>query len=148
MSEDFEDIEIRVRVRVDPNSPEAAVLKYLNSKKTLFPKSDMVLISLISYWLPFACQIGECHKSIISCLYRLNLHQEYLKNMLPTSVIPDEEDESQEVFQSVKPLPVNPLKARHKQASKQYFTAIESQDISDSDSDETEWINPLKPQSF
>ncbi len=129
----LEDIELRIKVRVDSNSAEAAVLRYLNSKNTLYPKIDMVLISLISYWLPMTSQSEEeRQKSIHSCLYRLTLHQQYLQDIMST----DEEDESEKQH-------IKPFKAKGEKTD--YFIAIEeSKNISNSNSDASTWVNPLK----
>ena len=66
----------------------------------MYPKIDMVLISLISYWLPVACQSEEeRRKSIRSCLYRLALHQQYLESIMST-----DEYEKEPENQYIKPL--------------------------------------------
>ncbi|GAX38993.1 hypothetical protein [Nodularia sp. NIES-3585] len=84
----LENLEFRLRTRVQQESPEAILLSYLNSKDTLYPAKDMVMIALTSYWLPLAYQaVGKGNKQklephIRSCIYRLKLHQQYLQEML------------------------------------------------------------------
>lgn len=82
------DIEFRLRVRVERDSPEAVILNYLNSKQTLYPPKDMAMIALLSYWLPLAYRDqGLAAKEnlvwvIRDSIYRLKLHLQYLQEML------------------------------------------------------------------
>jgi hypothetical protein len=74
----FSDVEFRLRSRVKTDSPEAMLFKYLNSRNTLYPAKDMVIIAISSYWLPLAYQAEEqpvdLEPHIRACLYRLQLH--------------------------------------------------------------------------
>lgn len=135
----LEDIELRIKVRVDSNSADAIVLKYLNSKDTIYPKTDMVLIPLISYWLPVACKSEEeRNKNIKFCLYRLTLHQHLLQNIMSTDDEDENESESESEKQHVEPL------AKKKSKSDYFATIEESKNISDSNSDASKWVNPLR----
>ena len=82
----FSDVEFRLRSRVKADSPEAMVIKYLNSRNTLYPAKDMVIIAISSYWLPLAYQAEEqpvdLEQHIRGCLYRLQLHSSYLMGLL------------------------------------------------------------------
>ncbi|MEJ6486124.1 hypothetical protein N0Y54_33515 [Nostoc punctiforme UO1] len=82
----FSDVEFRLRSRVKADSPEAMLFKYLNSRNTLYPAKDMVIIAISSYWLPLAYQAQEqpvdLEPHIRACLYRLQLHSSYLMGLL------------------------------------------------------------------
>ncbi|UKP01034.1 hypothetical protein [Nostoc sp. UHCC 0870] len=82
----FEDVEFRLRSRVKSNSPEAMLIRYLNSRNTLYPARDMVMIAISSYWLPLAYQAEDqpidLEPHIRACLYRLELHSSYLMGLL------------------------------------------------------------------
>ncbi|MBD2303399.1 hypothetical protein H6G80_33645 [Nostoc sp. FACHB-87] len=83
----LQDVEFRLRARVDTSSYEAMLIKYLNSKNTLYPAKDMVMIAITSYWLPLAYQTmqqksPDLEQQIRACIYRLQLHQEYLLGLL------------------------------------------------------------------
>ncbi|MHC5917641.1 MAG: hypothetical protein ACYTXE_43210 [Nostoc sp.] len=82
----FSDVEFRLRSRVKTDSPEAMLFKYLNSRNTLYPAKDMVMIAISSYWLPLAYQAQEqpvdIEPHIRACLYRLQLHSSYLMGLL------------------------------------------------------------------
>ncbi|MEH2072109.1 MAG: hypothetical protein V7K47_28825, partial [Nostoc sp.] len=82
----FSDVEFRLRSRVKADSKEAVVIKYLNSKNTLYPAKDMAMIAISSYWLPLAYQAVDqsvnLEQHIRACLYRLQLHSSYLMGLL------------------------------------------------------------------
>lgn len=82
----FSDVEFRLRSRVKTDSSEAMLFKYLNSRNTLYPAKDMVIIAISSYWLPLAYQAQEqpvdLEPHIRACLYRLQLHSSYLMGLL------------------------------------------------------------------
>jgi hypothetical protein len=147
----LEDIEFRLRVRVESDSPEAIILKYLNSRQTLYPSRDMAMIALISYWLPIACrdegmQPKESFSRVIqNSTYRLKLHLQYLQQMLG----------EEEVLEDV-------VSSKVKTPSSQSRTPLENpvaDCISDwepnGDSPNSQgaltkpqpWFNPLKPSS-
>ena len=80
------DVEFRLRSRVKADSSEAVVIKYLNSRNTLYPAKDMAMIAISSYWLPLAYQAVDqsvnLEPHIRACLYRLQLHSSYLMGLL------------------------------------------------------------------
>jgi hypothetical protein len=146
----LEDIEFRLRLRVESDSPEAIILKYLNSRQTLYPSRDMAMIALISYWLPIACrdegmQPKESFSRVIqNSTYRLKLHLQYLQQMLGDEVLEDV------------------VSSKVKMPSSQPGTPLEytvAERISDSEPDGDSpnsqgaltkpqpWFNPLKPSS-
>ena len=146
----LEDIEFRLRLRVESDSPEAIILKYLNSRQTLYPSRDMAMIALISYWLPIACrdegmQPKESFSRVIqNSTYRLKLHLQYLQQMLGDEVLEDV------------------VSSKIKMPSSQSGTPLENtvaERISDSETDGDSpnsqgaltkpqpWFNPLKPSS-
>ena len=146
----LEDIEFRLRLRVESDSPEAIILKYLNSRQTLYPSRDMAMIALMSYWLPIACrdegmQPKESFSRVIqNSTYRLKLHLQYLQQMLGDEVLEDV------------------VSSKVKTPSSQSRTPLEStvaECISDSEPNGDNpnsqealtkpqpWFNPLKPSS-
>ena len=146
----LEDIEFRLRLRVESDSPEAIILKYLNSRQTLYPSRDMAMIALISYWLPIACrdegmQPKESFSRVIqNSTYRLKLHLQYLQQMLGDEVLEDV------------------VSSKVKMPSSQSGTPLENtvaERISDFEPDGDSpnsqgtltkpqpWFNPLKPSS-
>ncbi|MEH1850922.1 hypothetical protein [Nostoc sp.] len=80
------DVEFRLRSRVKADSSEAVLIKYLNSRDTLYPARDMAMIAISSYWLPLAYQAVDqsvnLEPHIRGCLYRLQLHSSYLMGLL------------------------------------------------------------------
>lgn len=80
------DVEFRLRSRVKADSSEAVLIKYLNSRNTLYPARDMAMIAISSYWLPLAYQAVDqsvdLEPHIRACLYRLQLHSSYLMGLL------------------------------------------------------------------
>lgn len=80
------DVEFRFRSRVKADSSEAVLIKYLNSRNTLYPARDMAMIAISSYWLPLAYQAVDqsvdLEPHIRACLYRLQLHSSYLMGLL------------------------------------------------------------------
>ncbi len=80
------DVEFRFRSRVKADSSEAVLIKYLNSRDTLYPAKDMAMIAISSYWLPLAYQAVDqsvdLEPHIRACLYRLQLHSSYLMGLL------------------------------------------------------------------
>ncbi len=147
----LEDIEFRLRVRVDSNSPEAIVLNYLNSKQTLYPAKDMAMIALMSFWLPLAYRDDLQEKENIgrvirNSIYRLKLHLPYLQQMLGEEVEPEKEVRLFEAGQQKSQLEIqtHTVTADDDSSSKPET----SQAISETDSAEPrEWFNPLKSGS-
>lgn len=89
-----EDREIRIRLRVDLGSQELKLADYLNSKDTLYPPKDMVMIALTAYWLPLAekYKSGIMDEDLIkSSIYRLRLHQEYLEGLIKNKNVKESE---------------------------------------------------------
>ncbi|MFN6572026.1 hypothetical protein [Dendronalium sp. ChiSLP03b] len=92
------DLEFRLRSRTLKGSPEEIVMSYLNSKKTLYPAKDMVMIAILSYWLPLAYQVvdevvkEDLESYIRDSIYRLKLHQQYLRRMLGEEMTTEEEN--------------------------------------------------------
>jgi hypothetical protein len=147
----LEDIEFRLRVRVDSNSPEAIVLNYLNSKQTLYPAKDMAMIALMSFWLPLAYrdddsqEKGNIGRVIRNSIYRLKLHLPYLQQMLGEEVEQEKEVPLFEVGQQKSQLEIQTHTVTADDSSSKPET---SQTISEIDSAEPrEWFNPLKSGS-
>ncbi len=142
----LEDTEFRVRARVEPNSPEAIVLNYLNSRQTLYPSKDMALIALMSYWLPLAYRDDEMrsqeslNRVIRNSIYRLKLHLQYLQQMLGDEGLIEEVVS----FEAKPPI---------KQAKMSLEKAITDGDVdlisngNSSMNESEEWVNPLKPNA-
>ncbi|MBD2531897.1 hypothetical protein H6G97_20835 [Nostoc flagelliforme FACHB-838] len=156
----LENFEFRLRTRVQQESPEAILLSYLNSKDTIYPPKDMVMIALMSYWLPLAYQAaGKGTKdnldyNIRSCIYRLKLHQQYLQEML------GEEPADLEVGLIESQSPTSPVNKPSEIQPQQQALFIQADDnLLDVPSpvendlsvkqqpEPQEWFNPLKPRS-
>ncbi len=142
----LEDTEFRVRARVEPNSPEAIVLNYLNSRQTLYPSKDMALIALMSYWLPLAYRDDEMrsqeslNRVIRNSIYRLKLHLQYLHQMLG--------DEG--LIEEVVSVEAKPPIKQAKMSLEQAITEGNADPTSNSNSsrhESEEWVNPLKPSA-
>lgn len=144
----LEDIEFRLRVRVDANSPEASILNYLNSKQTLYPPRDMAMIALMSYWLPLAyeadsLQTKKTERAIRASIYRLKLHLQDLQQMLGEEV-----EEIEEVAlkgeKLANRLEIQPQTVRANDDSNK--SEIEHTKAAES-TENSEWFNPLKSNS-
>lgn len=144
------DMEFRLRMRVEPNSPQALVLNYLNSKQTPYPSKDMAMIALTSYWLPLACQnegmqSSDFNRTIRNSIYRLKLHVQYLQQML------GEEVGLEEMVLLEPKVAALPLETPLEEATTQRNSAPSLNGNSpESQSDATEgegWFNPLKSNS-
>lgn len=151
----LEDFEFRLRARTDTNSSEAMLIKYLNSRDTLYPARDMVMIALKSYWLPLACQsVGEenldLEQLVRSCLYRLQLHQQYLLELLGESLVL-EKAAAKTVSTSI-PMTATDETHNRSNAGLVNITIPEpsmppQQPNLDSQQRQTEWLNPFKTSS-
>ncbi|OYD90431.1 hypothetical protein CDG77_17295 [Nostoc sp. 'Peltigera membranacea cyanobiont' 213] len=114
----FSDVEFRLRSRVKADSSEAMVIKYLNSRNTLYPARDMAMIAISSYWLPLAYQAMDqsvdLEPHIRGCLYRLQLHSSYLMGLLgeipsqgtPMIAVASNQSQPLQLIQS-SPLPIS-----------------------------------------
>lgn len=114
----FSDVEFRLRSRVKADSSEAVVIKYLNSRNTLYPAKDMAMIAISSYWLPLAYQAVnqsvDLEQHIRGCLYRLQLHSSYLMGLLgeipsqgmPMIAVASNQSQPLQLIQS-SPLPIS-----------------------------------------
>lgn len=112
------DVEFRLRSRVKTDSSEAVVIKYLNSRDTLYPARDMAMIAISSYWLPLAYQAVDqsvnLEPHIRACLYRLQLHSSYLMGLLgeipsqgtPMIAVASNQSQPLQLIQS-SPLPIS-----------------------------------------
>jgi hypothetical protein len=112
------DVEFRFRSRVKADSSEAVLIKYLNSRNTLYPARDMAMIAISSYWLPLAYQAVDqsvdLEPHIRACLYRLQLHSSYLMGLLgeipsnntPMIAVASNQSQSLQIIQS-SPLPIS-----------------------------------------
>lgn len=112
------DVEFRLRSRVKADSSEAVLIKYLNSRNTLYPARDMAMIAISSYWLPLAYQAVDqsvdLEPHIRACLYRLQLHSSYLMGLLgeipsnntPMIAVASNQSQSLQLIQS-SPLPIS-----------------------------------------
>lgn len=112
------DVEFRFRSRVKADSSEAVLIKYLNSRNTLYPARDMAMIAISSYWLPLAYQAVDqsvdLEPHIRACLYRLQLHSSYLMGLLgeipsnntPMIAVASNQSQSLQLIQS-SPLPIS-----------------------------------------
>lgn len=151
----MEDIEFRLRVRVDSNSPEAILLNYLNSKQTLYPAKDMAMIALMSFWLPLAYRDDNLQaqenigRVIRDSIYRLKLHLPYLEQMLGEEV---EQEKQMALFEAK----VGRQQKSRSETQTQTVTANDDSSSkpeidnpkSEADSAEPrEWFNPLKSGS-
>lgn len=112
------DVEFRFRSRVKADSSEAVLIKYLNSRNTLYPARDMAMIAISSYWLPLAYQAVDqsvdLEPHIRACLYRLQLHSSYLMGLLgeipsnntPMIAVASNQSQPLQLIQS-SPLPIS-----------------------------------------
>ncbi len=150
----MEDIEFRLRVRVDSNSPEAILLNYLNSKQTLYPAKDMAMIALMSFWLPLAYRDddsqahGNIGRVIRDSIYRLKLHLPYLEQMLGEEV---EQEKQMALFEveagrqkSRLEIPTQTVTAEDDSDSQ---TEIDNPKSEADSTKPREWFNPLKSGS-
>ena len=144
----LEDIEFRLRLRVESDSPEAIILKYLNSRQTLYPSKDMAMIALISYWLPIACrdegiQPKESFSRVIqNSTYRLKLHLQYLQQMLGEEVVVEQRASLEpKVTSSQLETPRENAVAQRNSDHNPNGNSPASQSAS---TEKEEWFNPLK----
>ena len=146
----LEDIEFRLRLRVESDSPEAIILKYLNSRQTLYPSKDMAMIALISYWLPIACrdegmQPKESFSRVIqNSTYRLKLHLQYLQQMLGDEVLEDVVSSKVKMPSSQSGTPLKNTVAESISDSEPNGDSPNSQGAL---TKPQPWFNPLKPSS-
>ncbi|MHC5739951.1 hypothetical protein [Nostoc sp.] len=143
----FSDVEFRLRSRVKADSSEAVVIKYLNSKNTLYPARDMAMIAISSYWLPLAYQAMDqsvdLEQHIRACLYRLQLHSSYLMGLLgeipsqgtPMIAVASNQSQPLQLIQS-SPLPIS--RTLVKEALQIARTPVPEELES-----ETDWLNPF-----
>lgn len=145
----LEDIELfRVRVRVGSDSPEAIVMNYLNSKQTLYPARDMVMLALITYWLPIAYRDSNLgakenlERLIRDSIYRLQLHLQYLHQMLGEETL-EEAALSVDIESPESQLVIKPqlLKAQEDTSSKPEANIAE---LEITVPQKKEWFNPMK----
>ncbi|AVH68100.1 hypothetical protein [Nostoc sp. 'Peltigera membranacea cyanobiont' N6] len=143
----FSDVEFRLRSRVKADSSEAMVIKYLNSKNTLYPAKDMAMIAISSYWLPLAYQAVDqsvnLEPHIRACLYRLQLHSSYLMGLLgeipsqgtPMIAVASNQSQPLQLIQS-SPLPIS--RTSVKEPLQTARTPVPEELES-----ETDWLNPF-----
>lgn len=143
----FSDVEFRLRSRVKADSKEAVVIKYLNSRDTLYPAKDMAMIAISSYWLPLAYQAVnqsvDLEPHIRACLYRLQLHSSYLMELLgeipsqgtPMIAVASNQSQPLQLIQS-SPLPISRTSAKEPLQIAKTPTPEESES-------ETDWLNPF-----
>ncbi len=80
----YEQIDFRFRCQVGTTSLHAALLQYLQSKQTAFPREQMILWSLSAFWHPLACKwLGksteaELKQKARNAIYELQQHINYL----------------------------------------------------------------------
>lgn len=149
----LEDIEFRLRMRVDSNSPEAIILNYLNSKQTLYPAKDMAMIALMSFWLPLAYRDDDSQEKenigrvIRDSIYRLKLHLPYLQQMLEEELEQEKEValfEAGRQQQNRLEIPPRTVTADDHSISKPEIDNAKSEaELTQS----REWFNPLKSGS-
>jgi hypothetical protein len=156
----LEDFEFRLRTRTRKESSEAIILSYLNSKDTLYPPKDMVMIALMSYWLPLAYQsLGKgakenLNQNIRACIYRLKLHLQYLQEMLSSE--PGDQQASLSVASTNFPQPSQLNNTAENQQCQPQVTKAqdsfldltsleENEKPVETPSEKQEWFNPLKP---
>ena len=147
-----EDIEFRLRVRVNSDSPEAIILNYLNSKQTLYPARDMAMIALMSYWLPLAYEANglqareKIGRVIRASIYRLKLHLQDLQQMLGEEVEPGKEVALFEAKQPASRLDIQsrPITADDSPSDKSEIGHAKSEGAL---TESHEWFNPLKSSS-
>ncbi|ODH00702.1 hypothetical protein A4S05_32145 [Nostoc sp. KVJ20] len=143
----FSDVEFRLRSRVKADSSEAVVIKYLNSRNTLYPAKDMAMIAISSYWLPLAYQAVnqsvDLEPHIRACLYRLQLHSSYLMGLLgeipsqgtPMIAVASNQSQPLQLIQS-SPLPIS------KTSVKEPLQIARTPVLEESESG-TDWLNPF-----
>lgn len=144
----LEDIEFRLRVRVDDHSPEATMLNYLNSKQTLYPARDMAMIALMSYWLPLAYEADglqareKIERTIRASIYRLKLHLQDLQQMLGEETL-GKEAIAVDIKSPESPLATKPqlLKAQENTSSRLEVNIAELEEVAPQ---KEEWFNPMK----
>ncbi len=142
----FSDVEFRLRSRVKADSSEAMVIKYLNSRNTLYPAKDMAMIAISSYWLPLAYQAVDqsvdLEPHIRACLYRLQLHSSYLMGLLgeipsqgtPMIAVASNQSQPLQLIQS--PLPIS------RTSVKEPLQIARTPVLEESESG-TDWLNPF-----
>ena len=141
----FSDVEFRLRSRVKADSSEAVVIKYLNSRDTLYPAKDMAIIAISSYWLPLAYQAVDqsvdLEPHIRGCLYRLQLHSSYLMGLLGeipsknTPMIAVASNQSLQLIQS-EPLQISRTSAKEP-------LQIAKTPVPEESESGTDWLNPF-----
>jgi predicted component of type VI protein secretion system len=143
----FSDVEFRLRSRVKADSSEAVVIKYLNSRNTLYPAKDMAMIAISSYWLPLAYQAVDqsvdLEPHIRACLYRLQLHSSYLMGLLgeipsqgtPMIAVASNQSQPLQLIQS-EPLPIS-------RTSVKEALQIARTPVPEELEPETDWLNPF-----
>ena len=143
----FSDVEFRLRSRVKTDSKEAVVIKYLNSKNTLYPARDMAMIAISSYWLPLAYQAMDqsvdLEPHIRACLYRLQLHSSYLMGLLgeipsqgtPMIAVASNQSQPLQLIQS-SPLPISRTSVKEP-------LQIARTPVPEELESETDWLNPF-----
>lgn len=139
------DVEFRLRSRVKADSSEAVVIKYLNSRDTLYPARDMAMIAISSYWLPLAYQAVDqsvnLEPHIRACLYRLQLHSSYLMGLLGeipsknTPIIAVASNQSLQLIQS-EPLQISRTSVKEPLQIAKTPVPVESESG-------TDWLNPF-----
>ncbi|ODH00700.1 hypothetical protein A4S05_32165 [Nostoc sp. KVJ20] len=141
------DVEFRLRSRVKADSKEAVVIKYLNSKNTLYPARDMAMIAISSYWLPLAYQAVDqsvnLEPHIRACLYRLQLHSSYLMGLLgeipsqgtPMIAVASNQSQPLQLIQS-EPLPISRTSVKEP-------LPISRTPVPEESESGTDWLNPF-----
>jgi hypothetical protein len=139
------DVEFRLRSRVKADSKEAVVIKYLNSRDTLYPARDMAMIAISSYWLPLAYQAVDqsvnLEPHIRACLYRLQLHSSYLMGLLGeipsknTPMIAVASNQSLQLIQS-EPIQISRTSAEEP-------LQIAKTPVPEESESGTDWLNPF-----
>ncbi|MFS0518925.1 hypothetical protein ACEYW6_30110 [Nostoc sp. UIC 10607] len=141
------DVEFRLRSRVKADSKEAVVIKYLNSKNTLYPARDMAMIAISSYWLPLAYQAVDqsvnLEPHIRACLYRLQLHSSYLMGLLgeipsqgtPMIAVASNQSQPLQLIQS-SPLPISRTSVKEP-------LQIARTPVPEESESGTDWLNPF-----
>ncbi|WDD36210.1 hypothetical protein PQG02_31530 (plasmid) [Nostoc sp. UHCC 0926] len=141
------DVEFRLRSRVKADSKEAVVIKYLNSRDTLYPARDMAMIAISSYWLPLAYQAVDqsvnLEPHIRACLYRLQLHSSYLMGLLgeipsqgtPMIAVASNQSQPLQLIQS-SPLPISRTSVKEPLQIARTPVPVELESG-------TDWLNPF-----
>lgn len=131
----LQEFELRLRTKLQPDSLEAILLKYLNSRNTIYSLKDMVITPLLSYWLPLAYQPNDTDnqkKLIRNCIYRLKLHQQFLQEMLGEDV--NKLDNTNELKEQI----TDDLK------NQELSLVTQNHDLLESPTQKEEWFNPFK----